>query len=383
MERGLSVIIKPTLHCGMGCHHCYHSPEELSSKEVISFERLEKIFEMASRDYSSVWFIWHGGEPLELPFSFWKKAIELQKKYFGSHRCGNTIQTNGAGLNRRMIDFCRKEQINIGISHEGPCDGLLRKDCDKIESLIGKMSSGQKVFSVSSTISAGAEDRLVEIYDHFRGISTAVSMNPVIPAGCTVGHPELVPDTERYIESSIRAFDSWLYDRDAPMPLSPQFLYVLSALGNPQPSDCAHSSCLTNWICLYPDGSIYPCGKPCPKNMCMGNIDDFHSIGEMFLTDGFAAILEGTIERRNKCASCEIYDWCQGGCSMDAYWEGDIADNGNPSCRIFKEVFVHIKHEMDAIIAEEKDLSQYNKYVRDAVLAKLTNPVMDQLVSDR
>ena len=376
MERALSVIIKPTLHCGMGCKHCYHSPEELSSKDVISFERLEKVFALASKDYESVWFIWHGGEPLELPFSFWKKAIELQEKHFGEHRTGNTIQTNGLHLDRRMLDFCRKKQINIGVSHEGPCDPLLRKDCAKADDMIRRMSAGQRVFSVSSTISAGAEDRQKEIYDYFSGIGTAVSLVPVIPAGHIAGNKDLVPDTDTFIRSSIEAFDSWLYDTEATMPLSPHFFYLLSALGDPQPADCAHSSCLTTWICVYPNGDLYPCGKACPSSMRMGNIDDFSSFGEAFRTEGFAQILKGSIERREKCKGCEVFDHCQGGCSIDAYWEGNIGDNGNPSCRIFKEVFLHIKREMDSIIAEEKDLSRYNRFVRDAVLGKLTNPVM-------
>lgn len=149
MARAVSVIIKPTLGCGMGCPHCYHAPEELSSREVISFGRLEKLFSVLSREYSAAWFIWHGGEPLGLPFSFWKRAVEIQRRYFPAGRAGNTIQTNGAALDRRMIDFCRKNEINLGISHEGPCDGILRKDSAKVEKLIGNLSDKGRIFSVS------------------------------------------------------------------------------------------------------------------------------------------------------------------------------------------------------------------------------------------
>ena len=376
MERSLSVIVKPTLRCGMGCRHCYHSPEELSSDACISFEKLEKLFRITSRDYESVWFIWHGGEPLGLPFSFWKKVVELQGRYFSENRVGNTIQTNGTGLNRRMLDFCNKRNINVGISHEGPCDGILRSDGDDVERLIEKMSNGGRVFSVSSTVPAGAESRQKEIFDHFRSVGAAVSFTPVIPAGACAAHPEFVPDTDAYIKSSIETFDAWLNDSKAEMPLSPHLLYVMSALGDPHPSDCAHNSCLTRWLCVYPNGDLYPCGKACPSNLRIGNLDDFESVPDMFRTEGFANILRGTIARREKCKSCEIFDYCQGGCSIDACWEGSMEDNGNPSCRIFKEVFTHVKAEVDAIVNEEKDLSKYNKYVRDAVLRKITNPIM-------
>ncbi|AGI47645.1 Arylsulfatase regulator (Fe-S oxidoreductase) [Thermoplasmatales archaeon BRNA1] len=376
MNRYLSVIIKPTLACNMACRHCYHSPEERSSEGRISFERLEKLFRIASRDYESVWFIWHGGEPLELPLSFWKKAIELQEKYFGNHTCGNTIQTNGLNIDRKFLEFCRKKQINIGVSHEGPYDDLLRTDCSKVEDTIRKMSDKGRVFSVSSTISKGDESSQLEIYRHFSDIGTSLSMVPVIPAGCAAAHRELVPDPDAYIRSSIEAFDAWLHDRDTEMPLSPHFLYVMSALGDPQPSDCAHSSCLTRWVCLYPNGDLYPCAKACPSSMKLCNIDSVNAVPEAFRTEGFAEILKGTIARREKCQKCDVYDYCQGGCSIDAYYEEGIGNNGNPSCRIFREVFLHIKKEMDSIISEKKDLSQYNRFVRDAVLGKLVNPVM-------
>lgn len=48
-----------------------------------------------------------------------------------------------------MIDFCRKNEINIGISHEGPCDGLLRSDCERVGDTIRRMSDKERVFSVS------------------------------------------------------------------------------------------------------------------------------------------------------------------------------------------------------------------------------------------
>jgi uncharacterized protein len=329
---------------------------------------------MASRDYQSVWFIWHGGEPLELPFSFWKKAMELQDRYFGEHRVGNTIQTNGVNLDRRTIDYCRKRMINIGVSHEGPCDGILRKDCAKVDSMIRKMSSGERVFSVSSTIPAGAEGRQKEIYDYFSDIGTAVSMVPVIPAGCAAGRRDLVPDTDLFIKSSIDAFDAWLNDRDAKMPLSPHFFYVLSALGDPQPADCAHNSCLTRWICVYPNGDVYPCGKACPEEYRLGNIMEVESISDLFKTEGFRTILIDSVERRNTCKDCEIYDKCMGGCTIDAYYEGDPQEAGGFSCVTYKAIYSHIDAFLKDIIDNERDLSKYNRYIRDSIIGKLTNP---------
>lgn len=376
MSRFLSVVIKPTLACKMACRHCYHSSGELSSEARISFDRLERLFSMLSAEYDSVWFVWHGGEPLELPISFYRKVLGLQEKIFGPMRYGNTIQTNGLNLDRKFVGFCKDNMINLGISHEGPYDGVLRTHGAEVESQIVKLSDKERMFSVASTISRGTQDRQLEIYRHFRDIGAALSISPVLPVGCTACHRELVPDPDAFIKSSIETFDEWLNDPAARIPLIPHYMYVLSALGNPQGNDCAHSSCLTKWLCMYPNGDLYPCAKPCPESMRLCNIDDIRSVSEAFRMPGFVPLLQGTVARREKCRACELFEYCQGGCSIDALNDGGIENNGGDSCRIFREVFAHVKKETDAIVSEKKDLGKYNPFVRDAVLGKLVNPAL-------
>lgn len=374
MSRYISVIIKPTLACNMGCRHCYHLPEEKTPARI-SFEKLDRLFSMVASEYDGALFIWHGGEPLTLPFSFFKKAIELEEKHFGRGRVTNTVQTNGLNLDRKFVNFCKEKMINIGVSHEGPCAGILRHDCEKVEKTIRGLADKERVFAVSATVSREAQDRQVEIYDHFADIGASLSLSPVIPAGGAAKDPSLVPEADAYIKSSIEAFDKWFNDPDAKIPLVPHYLYVLNVLGDPQPADCAHSSCLTKWICMYPNGDLYPCGKGCPPEFRMCNITEIKSLQEAWRTPGFARFLEVSIARREKCRNCEIYDYCQGGCTVDAYYQGGAENNGGDSCRIYKAIFSHVKQEVDAVIDEKKDLSKFNPMVRDAVLGKLVNPM--------
>lgn len=378
MSRLISVVIKPTLACRMDCRHCYHSPAERADERRISFETLDRVFALAAQDYDSAWFVWHGGEPLSLPLSFYKKAIALQEQHFGtaSHRVGNTIQTNGLAIDRALLSFCKEKQINLGVSYEGPCDALLRPDGAQVERTLRGMSAGERVFSVSATVARGAQDRQQELYEYFRELGTAVTLAPVIPAGEAAAHPELVPDPAAYAAASIRAFDAWLTDAETKVPLIPHYLYVLAALGDAQPADCAHTSCLTRWLCVYPNGDLYPCAKACPAAFRLGNVQDFGSFAEAFRTPGFAALLAGTVARREKCQSCPVFAYCAGGCSMDACYERGLTENGGASCQVYRAVFTHVKETLDRIIAEKQDLRQYNVFVRDAILGKLLNPVL-------
>ena len=62
----------------------------------------------------------------------------------------------------------------------------------------------------------------------------------------------------------------------------------------------------------------------------------------------------------------------QGG--FDAMADGDVQSPGGFSCQVYKKLFMHIAATMVRIINEKEDLSQYNRFVRDAVIGKLTNP---------
>ena len=375
MRPFISVIIKPTLECNIDCRHCYHTPEERVS-EKMSLGTLDRLFRLLSEEYESAWFIWHGGEPLLMPFKFYKEAFDLQEKYFGknSHRVGNTVQTNGTMLDKRFINFCKEKMINIGISFEGPYNDVLRERTDAVKENIEYLSGKERMFSVSSTISAETASKQKEIYESFRQNKTAVSFIPVIPAGCA-SNGKTVPNAEEYIRSSIECYDGWLHDKNAEMPLIPHYLYVLNALGEPQESDCSHNSCLTKWICVYPNGDLYPCGKGCPSEFKLGNLTEMQNISDAFRTEGFGRIIAGTVERRNRCmAECSLYKYCNGGCSIDAYYETGLGKTGGDSCRIFKEVFGHVLSSVENIIEARPDLSEYNKFVKDAVLGKLINP---------
>lgn len=180
-----------------------------------------------------------------------------------------------------------------------------------------------------------------DIYEYFNSMGLNLSLSPVIPVGCAISS-RTVPNTDIFIKRSIEVFDKWLYDKSSNISLAPYCFYILSYLGDPVLFDCTHTSCLTKWLCINPDGSVYPCAKACPYEFLMGNVNDIENISSLFGSDGFKRILLGSIKRREKCSSCQVYRFCNGGCSIDAYYEAGIENNNNDSCKIFREIFCHI-----------------------------------------
>lgn len=384
LKQFISVIMKPTLDCNLRCRHCYHRPSECSD-DVMSTEVLEKSIRLVHEEYDSTRFIWHGGEPLLATEAFFKQALKTERRYFGRNleRCGNTIQTNGLLLKPKFIEFCKNNRINLGVSYEGDYSKGLRPgaDIERIRNSIEYMVRKGHMFTLSTTVHGGNVNDMIHIYDQFNSMGASFCYNPVVRIGCGSDNKDVQIDAETYIRNSIEAFDNWISDKESNIPVMPFFQYVLTAMSEPNISDCAHSSCLTKWICIYPNGDLYPCGKACPEQFRMGNIGDMEHLSEAFESDGFRNILIGSIERRSKCKDCEIYRYCNGGCSIDAMADGDIESNGGFGCKVYKAVFSHIKSTMDEIVDTKPDLSRYNHFIRDAVVGKLINPrVYDSIV---
>ena len=372
----LTVIVKPTLGCDLHCRHCYHTESE-RTEGIMDISTFERTVRLVKEGFEHSRYIWHGGEPLLAPQSFYKKAFAVQKKYYGKSGTDNTIQTSGSLLSQRFIEFCASNRVNLGVSYEGGFEAGLRPDMDvkHVDGMVEYMVRKKHMFLVSATIHGGNVDRMGEIYDKFRNMGASLSFNPIINLGCARENPDLALDPDIYVRNSIEIFDRWIHDRDVRTPVLPFYPYMITAMdGVANISDCPHASCLGKWICVHPNGDVYPCGKACPKDFLLGNINEADSISELFDSDGFRRILIRSIERRKRCSGCEIFGMCTGGCSIDALAEGDMERPDFVSCRIYKGLMPHIRDTVTDILGNKPDMSGYNGFVKDAILGKLINP---------
>ena len=123
----LYVMVKPVgAVCNLACEYCYYLEKanlyKENPKHVMSDELLEKFIDeyINSQTMPQVLFTWHGGETLMRPLSFYKKAMELQKKYARGRTIDNCIQTNGTLLTDEWCEFFRENNWLVGVSIDGP-----------------------------------------------------------------------------------------------------------------------------------------------------------------------------------------------------------------------------------------------------------------------
>ena len=65
-------------------------------------------------------FAWQGGEPTLLGLDYFRKIVELQKKYAQGRAIKNTLQTNGTLLNDTWCQFFAENKFLIGLSIDDP-----------------------------------------------------------------------------------------------------------------------------------------------------------------------------------------------------------------------------------------------------------------------
>ena len=127
--RSFHVVAKPVGSlCNLDCTYCYYlhkddlTPQRPSGR--MADELLEEFIRqyIAGQEVEEVVFNWHGGEPALLGLDFFRRVVELQRKYAGTMRVGNDFQTNGVLLDESWCEFFKEHGFYVGLSIDGPKD---------------------------------------------------------------------------------------------------------------------------------------------------------------------------------------------------------------------------------------------------------------------
>jgi uncharacterized protein len=116
------LVIQPTPFCNIDCRYCY-LPNR-SSKAVVERSTLANLFTQVfqsgwARDRLTV--IWHAGEPMVMPISFYRDAFDLVAGLKPAElTLTHAFQTNGTLIDDEWCDFLLEARINLGVSIDGP-----------------------------------------------------------------------------------------------------------------------------------------------------------------------------------------------------------------------------------------------------------------------
>lgn len=377
-SRPLYIMLKPIgAACNLRCKYCYYLEKSKLYKDTPSRLISEKLLEDFTREYieaqtmNDVLFAWHGGETTMRPLSFYRKAVELQKKYAGGRRISNVIQTNGTLLTDEWCQFFKENNWLVGVSIDGPQDfhdeyrhtptgGPSWMKVMKGISLLNRHGVEWNALAVVNDYNA---DFPLEFYRFFKDMRCRyIQITPIVER--IVNH-----DDGRHLATLTDSADAPLADFSVTPEQWGDFLcaifdeWVLNDVGETYVEifDCI----LANWvgvtpgICVYAkecghagvmefNGDVYSCDHFVFPEYKLGNIHD-KSIVEMLYGEQqqqFSRLKHKSLPQ--ECLQCEWEFACHGECPKNRFVTDSYGNPGmNYLCRGYRKFFEHVAPYMD------------------------------------
>ena len=374
-----STMVKPVgSTCNLRCAYCYYLEKaELygGHQPVMSIELLEEYIRqyIAAVETPVVSFCWHGGEPLIAGLPFFRKAVELQRKYANGKRIENSLQTNGTLVNEEWCQFFYENQFLIGLSLDGtpPVHDTYRKDAgghptfEKVLRAAAMMQHFHVDFNILATVNHQSVGRGKEVYQFLRQLSPFIQFLPVVEEGLGVTGQE-------YGDFMCDVYDEWR-KTDIGRVYVQLFDVTLEQWCGHAASLCALGETCGDSMVVEHNGDVYCCDHFVAPEYKMGNIlhpgESLSELKKSQIRFDFSA--RKFAELPGQCRKCQWLFLCHGGCMEHRLMntrKGE--DHLNSFCKGYKMFFEHTESDMrqmrsllerglpPAMIMQEKRLKQ-------------------------
>jgi uncharacterized protein len=365
--RPFTLLIKPSgSDCNIDCSYCFYknrAPEIGQGRQRMTYEVLEKLV----KDYLELRFeisafAWQGGEPMLMGLDFYKKVVELQKKYGApGQEVSNALQTNGIMIDEQWSHFLRDNKFLVGISIDGPkrfhdhfrLNFAGNGTHDQVMKAINNCKKFDVEYNTLTLLNRFNADYPDEVLDFL--IGNEINFLQFIP--CI----ELDPDTGKVTDFSItpqqygdfmcKAFDRWC--EIGPEKLSIRdFDSMLSYCAMGRHTICTFDKQCSAYIVVEHKGDCYTCDFFVEPKWYIGNIFEtpIERIASSKKKKAFARVKENL---GNKCLLCRHLAICRGGCMKDRA-PFDQKNFGTESyfCESYKQFFEYALPKFMQIAAE-------------------------------
>ena len=376
--RPLYVMVKPaSASCNLHCKYCYYLEKQFlydeQGRRTMSDTLLERFVEqyINAQTMPQVMFTWHGGEPLMRPLSFYKKAMEYQKKYANGRRIDNVIQTNGTLLTDEWCEFLAQNHWLVGISIDGPQDfhdEYRRTQTNKPSWL--KVMNGIKLlnkhgveWNAMAVVNDFNADYPLEFYNFFKQIGCQyLQLSPIVER--TVHHADGrhladINDAEdapladfsvtpaQWGDFLIAVFDEWV-KKDVGKIYVETFDCILANWCGKDPGICIYGrECGHAGVMEY-NGDVYSCDHFVFPEYKLGNIQD-HTLIEMLYGEkqnDFSRLKHASLPRQ--CRECKFEFACHGECPKNRFVRDRYGEPGlNYLCEGYHKFLNHVAPYMD------------------------------------
>lgn len=352
----INVLIKPaSSNCNLRCKYCFYydvsANRDNPNYGMMSYETLEelvkKVFEFGEH---YVGFSFQGGEPTLAGLDFYRKLIELEKKYNTKRiKVGNLIQTNGFNINENWGKFLAENNFLVGLSLDGPKEihdinrvdssgNASHKRIEKTVDIFNKYKVEYNILCVVTKLVARHVEKVYKYYSKkgFRYLQFIPCLDEI---GVKPGKNSYSLTSEDYGKFLKKLFDLWYRDFLSGKRISIRmFDNILQMLFGYTPESCDMRGCCSVNIVLEADGSVYPCDFYVLDEWKMGYIQN-NTLMELLQSEAAKAFVGEIKGTYGECSNCEFKSICRGGCKR--HYESFNGDKygRNYFCSSYKEFY--------------------------------------------
>lgn len=380
--RPLYVMLKPAGSlCNLRCKYCYYLEKNALYTEqknhVISDEMLDKFIReyIEAQTSPDVLFCWHGGETLMRPISFYRRAIELQRKYARGRRIDNTIQTNATMLTDEWCEFFRENNFLVGVSIDGPQEfhdeyrrtATGKPTFHKVMQGIRLLNKHNVEWNALAVVNDFNADYPLEFYNFFKEIgchyiqftpiverrierNDGLSLAPGMEEGGELVDFSVTP--EQWGKFLCTIFDEWVR-HDVGTYFIQIFDATLANWAGVQPGLCSLANECGHAGVMEFNGDVYSCDHFVYPEHLLGNINE-KTITEMMYGEKqreFAKLKHELLPQQ--CRECPVEFACHGECPKNRFTRDKYGNPGlNYLCKGYRQFFEHVKPYMDFMKGE-------------------------------
>ena len=372
----LYVMLKPVgSACNLKCEYCYYLEKEhlypSVKNQMMSDVLLEKFIEeyLNSQTQNEVMFTWHGGEALLRPISFYKKAIELQKKYGRGRQIENVLQTNGTMLNDAWCEFFKENNFLIGVSIDGPQEfhDEYRRNKGGLPTFVKVMKGIQLLkkhgveYNAMAVVNDYNADYPVEFYQFFKKLDCRfIQFAPIVERiqhqgnGLKLTTPNDDAPVADFSVSPVQwgkflcgLFDEWIKE-DVGKFYIQMFDSTLANWVGEQPGICTLARHCGHAGVMEFNGDVYSCDHYVFPEYKLGNLNTDTLSSMMYSEKQLKFGTDKHDKLPRQCRECEFLFACNGECPKNRFSKTKDGEPGlNYLCAGWKMFYNHVAPYMD------------------------------------
>lgn len=387
----MQFIIKVTSACNLSCTYCSEGSRKLENLDIEIYKRfIDEIPKLLMHvGHKNVDIIWHGGEPLVIGKKWIMEAIEYTNRVLSDYTLTYSIQTNATLIDNDWVRIFKEHNFSIGISLDGYKElhdqyRITQDGEGTYDSIVNNIEllKRQELYPSLLMVLNSTAINLDKLWNTLEKLKLNLKIQPVVPIGKAINQIALARNIYDNYVTTLKSIFLKLLTSDMTITVQPISSIFTKLLTNKSTGECSYNgTCTQSIVTLYPNGDVGFCGR-------MTNEKKDYIYGSI-LNQDMISLYDSEVSKRirarqaflpeNYCKNCDFWEYCHGGCTVDALSSNGDINSKYYYCESYKELLYYFMTEG----LNELKKSLVNRKMRYRLLIEEKDKLIKELHNER